>query len=325
MNKKVLLLVASILIVIGLFRFSENTSDFSTFNPDWNGGMRIRDLVSERHQAVAIPSRHYIGSFEPDRTALVVLGPGVNFSEKDIDIIKKFVGDGGLLILADDFRSGNELLTSFSTSISFSSMLLLDDVNFWRNSSFPVVTTGIEGVSNITMNYPTSLIISDGSARVLASTGRFSWLSKNGLEREVSGSYPVMADLPFGQGKIVAIADPSIFINSMLPMGDNILLLDKLVENRTSVIFDETGRMPLIFAAGYLVRTDPYVQYLSAGIVVSFVLIYMNRDRLIFRKKKSNNQSYVSELDEKNIISDILKRRKWDERRFAFFMSKIRR
>lgn len=323
-NKKILLMIVSILMLISLFRFSESTEDFSTYNPDWNGGVHIRKLLSENHQVIAMPVRSDLASFEPNRTVLVILGPRGNFSEKDIYTIRKFVEAGGLLVLADDFGSGNELLNRLTTSVSFSNMLLQDDVSFWKNSTFPVAATSIGDVSNITMNYPTSLVITDKSVKVLASTSRFGMLSKNESERGQSGSYPVMAHFPYGKGEIVAIADPSIFINSMLPMEDNKRLLEELVENRTIVIFDESGRMPPVSSFNYLMKTNSYIQYLFAGFVISLAFLYLKRDKIsLFRRRKTGNQAY-GELNEEYIISDILKRHKWSERKLMLFKNRLK-
>ncbi|MCZ7393557.1 MAG: DUF4350 domain-containing protein [Candidatus Methanoperedens sp.] len=324
-NKKILLLIASILILIGTFRFSESTADFSTYNPDWNGGMQIRILISEHHRVIAMPVRSDLVSFAPGETAFVILGPRGNFSEKDIYTIRKFVEAGGLLLLSDDFGSGNELLNRFTTSVSFSNMLLQDDVSFWKNSTFPVAATSIGNVSNITMNYPTSLVITDKSIEVLASTSRFGRLSENESQRGQPGSYPVIAYFPYGRGKIIAIADPSIFINSMLPMEENKRLLGEFVENRTTVIFDEGGRMPPVSNIDYLIKTDPYAQYLLAGIIVSLAFLYTNRGKIgLFGRDKTNDHGYC-ELDEENIISDILKRHKWSERKLMLFKNKLKK
>lgn len=322
MNKKVLLIV-SILVLIGIFRFSENTADFSTYNPGWNGGTLIKKFASENHQTIAVPDRLDVVSFEPDKTALVVLGHRDNFSERDTEIIKKFVREGGLLILGDDFGSGNELLSRFTASVYFSKMLLMDDMVFWKNSTFPVATTHIENVSNITMNYATFLVITDNSINVLARTSNSSWASKDGFTRERSGSFPIIADIPFEHGKIIAIADPSIFINSMLPFEDNKLLFEKLVENRTFVIFDEIQRTPPAAAIHYLLKSNLYIQYLFAAVVVSVAILYMKKEKLsTFRKKKTNIVS--DKLEEENIISDLLKRHKWDKDKLMLFRSRLK-
>ncbi len=324
-NKKILLSIVAILLLISLFRFSESTADFSTYNPDWNGGVHIKKLLSENHQVIAMPVRSDLASFEPNRTVFVILGQRGNFSEKDMDIIKKFVESGGLLVLADDFGSGNELLNKLTTSVYFSNMLLQDDVSFWKNSTFPVAAASVRNVSNITMNYPTSLVITDRSVKVLASTSRFGRISKNESERGQLDSYPVMAHFSYGKGEIVAIADPSIFINSMLPMKDNKRLLEELVENRTIVIFDEMGRMPPVLSFNYLIKTNPYIQYLFAGIVISLAFLYLKRDKIsLFRRRKTDNQAY-GELNEEHIISDILKRNKWSERKLMLFKTRLKR
>jgi hypothetical protein len=177
-------------------------------------------------------------------------------------------------------------------------------------------------VSNITSNYPTSLIVKDNSVKILASSSRFSWLSTGNLERGSGGSYPVIATTSSGNGTIIAIADPSIFINSMLPMTDNRLLLEKLVENRNIIIFDENMRMPLVSVVQYHIRNNPLVQYMFAASVILLSYIYMNRERL-YPIKVKDTQNYISAPDEKEIISDIVKRNKWDHGKIQLFKNKL--
>ncbi|MCX9025947.1 MAG: DUF4350 domain-containing protein [Candidatus Methanoperedens sp.] len=323
-NNKLLLLIVSVLILIGILRFSENTNDFGSYNPDWNGGMQIRKLMSENHQVIVMQGRGDLSSYRSNKTTFVILGPRGNFSENDTAIIRKFVETGGLLILADDFGSGNELLNRFTTSVSFSNMLLKDDISFWKNFTFPVASTGIRNVSNITMNYPTSLVITDESVEVL-STSRFGMISKNESERGQSGSYPLIAQFSYGNGEIVVISDPSIFINSMLQMEDNKPLLEELVGNRTTVIFDETGRMPPVLSFNYLVKTNPYFQYLFAGTILSLTYIYINKRKIgVFGRKKTEIKGY-EKMDEEYIISDILKRHNWNKQKLMLFRTRLKR
>ncbi|VVB88647.1 Uncharacterised protein [uncultured archaeon] len=328
-NRIILILVVFLILLIAIFRFSENNADFSTYNPDWNGGMQIRSLVSGNHTVMSLPGREGISSLEPDKSVFIILGPGDNISEKDKESVKKFVDAGGLLILADDFGTGNQLLNRFTTSVSFSNLLLMDDVSFWKNSTFSVATANIENVSNITLNYPASLLITDKSVNVLASSSRFSWLSANESIHEniheKRGSYPLIADIPSGHGKLVLISDPSIFINSMLPMQDNKLLLEKLVAGRIYVGFDETGRTPPIPAFDYLIRTNTSYQYLFALMVISLAFIYIKRDKISkLKMEKTVTIKDTLVRDEESIIKDILKRHDWDKRKFMLFRNKIR-
>ncbi len=323
-NYKKIFIIICIVLFIGVLRFSQNKYDFSTYNPEWNGGKEIKNELSENHTVISMPLTDDLSAYDPGTTAFIILRPESNFSKKDKDIIKKFIENGGLLIIADDFGSGNDLLNNLTAHIAFSNMLMLDDVNYWENITFPVVTTYIKNVGNITMNFPTSLIIKDNSVKILASSSTFSWLSTGNMYRGSGGQYPLIASTSSGKGKIIAIADPSIFINSMLPMTDNRLLLEKLAENRNIIIFDERMHMPLVSVIQYHIRNNSLVQYIFSASVILLSYIYMNRERLYpIKVKEKDTQNYISALDEKEIISDIVKRNKWDDGKIQLFKNKL--
>ncbi|MBU4220853.1 MAG: DUF4350 domain-containing protein [Euryarchaeota archaeon] len=323
-NYKKILVIICIVLFIAVLRFSQNTDDFSTYNPEWNGGKQIKNELSENHTVISMPLTDDLSAYDPGKTAFIILRPENNFSKKEMEIIKKFVENGGLLIVADDFGSGNDLLNDLTPNIAFSNLLMLDDVNYWENITFPVITSDLKNVSNITLNYPTTLIVNDTSVKILASSSKFSWLSKGDLDRGSGGSYPVIATTSSGKGMIIAIADPSIFINSMLPMTDNRLILQKLVENRNILIFDERMRMPLVSVIQYHIKNNPIIQYMFAASVILLSYIYMNRERLYpIKVKEKDNQNYISAPDEKEIISDIVKRNKWDHGKIQLFKNKL--
>ncbi|MCX9083376.1 MAG: DUF4350 domain-containing protein [Candidatus Methanoperedens sp.] len=323
-NKKILISVAVIILIIGLLRFSTSSMNFSTYNQDWNGGEEIKKLISKNHQVTVAPIRSDIAAFEPNKTVYIILGPKGNFSEQDIEIIKKFLGSGGLLILADDFGSGNQLLNRLTDIVSFSNMLLQDDVSFWKNTTFPIASTSIVNISNITMNYATSLLIINDSFKVFSNSSRFGLLSENESGRGRYGSYPVIGSLPYDRGEILVIADPSIFINGMLPMEDNKQLLEELVGNRTNVIFDDSESMPYVSYNDYLIKTRLYNQYIFAGIIISVTFLYMNRSKIgMFERRKTDDKVY-GEPDEEKVISDILKRNKWSEKKLMLFKNKLK-
>jgi hypothetical protein len=201
---------------------------------------------------------------------------------------------------------------------------MLDDVNYWENITFAVITSDLTNVSNITLNYPTSLLVNDTSVKILARSSKFTWLTRGDMGRELGGSYPVIATTSSGKGEIIAIADPSIFINSMLPISDNRRLLEKLVENRSIIIFDETMRTPPLSGIQYHLRNDPPVQYIFAASVILLSYIYMKRERLYPKKVTDKNTHYhISALDEKEIISDIVTRNKWDDGKIQRFKNKL--
>jgi hypothetical protein len=52
--------------------------------------------------------------------------------------------------------------------------------------------------------------------------------------------------------------------------------------------------------------------------------MYINRERLYpIKVKAKDNQNYIYSLDEKDIISDIVKRNKWDDGKIQLFKNKL--
>jgi hypothetical protein len=80
----------------------------------------------------------------------------------------------------------------------------------------------------------------------LLRTSFLSWTDTNGNERidsdEALGIFSVMAHEKIGEGEIIVLSDPSIFINSMQDVDekyDNRKLIRNLVEREGSVLIDQ--------------------------------------------------------------------------------------
>lgn len=259
--------IAVVLLIISMAAPIVSTSaDFSIFNSGWNGTSKLAILTYKAGKFAPDFEAKSTGTeititqlgldeinLDPVTSALVVIGPGKAFTSAEGRIVGDFVRNGGKLLLADDFGTGNSLLIGMGATSRFSNQLVMD-LAFEKQPEFSVVydlrTDPITmNVSTLLLNYPSSLTIGGGT-EVVAFSSIASWLDTNGnrLQEwgEPWGPFPIMARERLGAGSILLLSDPSVLINGMAAQMDNRIfsanLIDEVCNERTAVFFDESHR-----------------------------------------------------------------------------------
>jgi len=259
--------IAVVLLIISMAAPVVSTSaDFSIFNSGWNGTSKLAILTYKAGKFVPDFQIKSTGTdititqlrldeitLDPATSALIVIGPGKTFTSSEGQIVGDFVRNGGELLLADDFGTGNRLLIGMGAVSRFSNQLVMD-LSFEKQPEFSVVydlrpDPSTRNVSTLLLNYPSSLTIS-GDTEIIASSSIASWLDTNGnrLQEwgEPRGPFPIAAREHLGTGVILLLADPSVLINGMAAQMDNGIfganLIDEVCNGRTAVFFDESHR-----------------------------------------------------------------------------------
>jgi hypothetical protein len=259
--------IAVVLLIISMAAPIISTStDFSIFNSGWNGTSKLAILTYKAGKFVPDFQVKSTGTeititqlgidkinLDPATSALVVIGPGKTFTSSEGEIVGGFVRDGGQLLLADDFGTGNSLLAGMGATSRFSNDLVMD-LSFEKQPEFSVVydlrnDSTTRNVSTLLLNYPSSLSIG-GDTELIASSSIASWLDTNGdrLQEwgEPRGPFPIAAREHLGTGTILLLSDPSVLINGMAAQMDNGIfganLIDEVCNGRTAVFFDESHR-----------------------------------------------------------------------------------
>ena len=210
----------------------------------WDGCSRIYNSTKNKELVL-----DYRQPLLPQSSMLAIIGPATGFSTAEVRVIEEYLSAGGIVLLADDFGTGNSLLQGLNVSARFSGRPLGDLLFYSRTKSFPlivnfsksIITTNI---SRIVMNHPSYLEISDPDAiSTLAWSSAFSFIdlsdSQRPLVNATLGSYPVMAYTKIGSGIIVMVSDPGVFINEMIDLYDNSKLFGNLQRlSGESVLFD---------------------------------------------------------------------------------------
>jgi len=254
----------------------QNTSEFSMYNAGWNGCSNIAvktyaegkfqpTFTVDTNELTLSPKSFVEYPLDPKNATIVIIGPRSEFSTDEADYLQGFLRNGGMVLLADDFGSGNDLLVKLNATARFTGDLLLD-LSFEKKPSFVTIFDFpspshpvLRNVSHLLLNYATS--ISPGkNTSVLAVSTQLSWrdTNLNGKEDagEAKGPFPVLAFERYGNGTIVLLSDPSVLINSMKNQLDNAMFRENLLQylflDRGTVLIDESHRQdPLLLHIFY--------------------------------------------------------------------------
>ncbi len=317
-------------------------SNFSIYNTGWNGcsnlAVKTREMgrftpnieLAEDTQTEITQRELSEYEIEPDDAGLMIIGPKEEFSEQSIEFVDDFLRNGGKLVLADDFGSGNTLLEGLDTDSSFHSSPLLD-LAFEKKLEFGVAYdfeehTLTRDVSQVMLNSPTAIDKDENASTVMRSS-EASWLdeNENGLkdEDEPFEQYPLITTEDYGEGELVLVSDPSIFINSMQERKDNSILSENtlvyLSQGRSEIIFDESHReisfiYKLIYT-GDLPHVVIAALLLTTGVGIGVYSGVSETKDTFFKKIRSLWSHFIAEEEkEEGDVAKVLNNHPdWDE------------
>jgi len=289
-----------------------NSSDFCVYNSGWNGCSDIgiktyetgkfQPTVSFDRNELTLSQNSFVShNIDPQNSTILIIGPKTAFSSSEGTYIQNFLENGGVLLLADDFGSGNDLLNKINASSRFSGELMLD-LSFEKKASFVAIFDFYNrshpltsNFSHMLFNYPTSISAGDNTT-VLAASTEMSWLDKNvdGKEdsEESKGPFPVLVIETYGKGEIVLLSGPSLLINSMKDqLGNNIFrenLFYYIYNERDTVVIDESHRdvvMPLQIAYVFPSTIGLEVKvFIVLLVIVAFIVGFTTIPRYMIKK-----------------------------------------
>lgn len=307
-------LLVALTLAVGLTAVagaSTGTGAYGTFNPSWDGGSELRATVAETgtEPYVVLGGGDY-DALAPEETAIVVLSPTESYGETDRARLAAYVENGGTLVVAEDFRPhANPLLRAVGARARVTGQPLRDDLRNTRTPAFPLATgvarvtteraprggaapgneaprtadgeptnaTLTRGVDALALNHPST--VAPNGARVLVNASRFAYLDTNGNATldatERLGRRPVVTTEPVGEGRVVVVSDPSLFINAMHATESNRRFVENVATTHDRVGIDEThtGAQPPLAVALLALRRDPLLQLLVGGAGLAVVAL----------------------------------------------------
>ena len=175
----ILFAVVILIVVISLLLiwFYPTVQDFMASNRMWNG---INNFIKE-FSAESIDALDDLPD-SPEGAALVAI-PYLEYSQSELLMVKRFVDDGGTLLVMDDFGYGNSVLDYLGVDIRFTNKSLLDPLFAYKNQTMPRITDFAAGVKPsgtevVMLNFATSLA-NVVDSEVVAWSSRASFLDMN--------------------------------------------------------------------------------------------------------------------------------------------------
>ncbi|RDI69688.1 DUF4350 domain-containing protein [Halopelagius longus] len=245
--RALLVALVAVCAVSLLFAGTMSSAAFGAFNAGWDGSSTVRDTAKEAGATptVALETTAYAEA-DPSETVAFVVAPDDEYTDAEAERLRTFVEEGGTLVVAEDYGTvGNDLLADIGAETRFDGRTVRDLRHHGPTTAMPEATNvsdaeTTDGVESIMLNYGTVLTGANGT--VLVRTSSYAYLDTDddgeADEGEPFRSYPVVAAEEVGSGRVVAVSDPSLFINTMQKRADNPRLVSGLVGDRETVLLD---------------------------------------------------------------------------------------
>ncbi|WP_458207715.1 DUF4350 domain-containing protein [Haladaptatus sp. NG-SE-30] len=335
----VILLVVTIVIA-----GSTSSHAFSAYNTDWDGTSDLRVIGGGSDvRTTTIHDTAGYSNHSPEKTVAFVLSPDSAYGSTDFARLTEFVRKGGTLVVATQSPTpSNELLGTLDVSARINGHPLRDVQSNYRSSALPVANdvanrSLVAGVDSLTLNYGTA--VEPHEAAVLVNTSENAYLDtdRNGQlsGNESLGERSVATVESIGDGQVIVVSDPSVFINTMLEREGNRQFTRALLAPHDTLLLDfshAAGLPPLVFAV-LVVRESGLLQ-LGLGVLAIAILGQWSRpSNLIPKARESLLQRFRGDDSPSNVraskaeLTAYLKRRHpdWDDERIDRVVSAVKR
>ena len=217
----------------------------------------------------------------------------------------------GRIVLADDYGYGNQVLEYLDIDARFSGDTLFDPLINYRNQNLPRIvhfnpdplTIGLEGLG---FNHATSILHTSNTS-ILAQSSSFSFLDTNndGMfdDEEPVGPLPVISRHYKGEGEIILVSDPSLFINSMEPLDENEVFIRNIADSTNSLYIDQSHLPPsdLHQTKDFITRGREFLAepLVTAGVITLAIAVTLrpiwHRKKETAEKEKGDNYGYKTD------------------------------
>jgi hypothetical protein len=247
-NSVIVSVIIALLLFVALVSFAPNSIAYNSSNYGWNGLSQINAKYS-LHEINSISLATPV-----NRSSVVVvleIAPSIPFSSSYAQSTKKFIENGGILVIADNSGISNSLLKNMGAQIMISGNVVRDSVYNWRQQSLPIAIFSNEsrnlilsGVAGLALSNASSLIVSKSAQTAVIATSSSQSVALNSTTNiPISkGPFAMVAEEFMGKGKLIVIGSSTLFFNSVWKQGDNQVFINNLLSNST--VYLDTSSWP---------------------------------------------------------------------------------
>jgi len=311
-----------------LFGGLTSATAFGTYNSGWDGVSELRAVASNADsETMVVRNTTAYDTVQAESAVSFVLSPDSRYSDAEATRVEWFVRRGGTLVVAEDVGTHSDpLLERIGADARFAAARLRDERNQANSPTMPIArnSTGngyAAGVDALALNHGTA--VKPGNATVLVNSSSYAYLDGNGNDRldasETLRQYPVVTRERHGEGEVIAVGDPSLFINTMLDRQDNRAFASNLVSTHRVSLFDVShlSTLPPLVAAQFALRDSPGLQIgLGLALVVAVTyagLVPRLRERV---RSRGRMDDAFEPVDDESVAAWIRAQRpEWDRER----------
>lgn len=303
-----------------------STASLGAFNTNWDGTSGIRTTAEKADTSVTIARNvSTYATVPPNQSVAFVLSPDESYGAETARL-RSYVRSGGTLLVAEDYRSnGNEILAAVGATARVDGRPLRDEQRAGPSPAFPKASANnshptTADVNTLVLNHGS--VVEPGNATVLANSSSFSYLDTNGNEAlddsETLTSRPVVTTERVGQGTVIVVSDPSLFLNSMLERGDNRRFLRAVIGEKEHVLLDvsHSVSVPPLVALQLSLQDSPVGIVLVGMLSVTAVLVVASSPEKPLWIRDRGGTPADSTLSQDDVLATLRNRHPdWDEER----------
>ncbi|SDM92285.1 protein of unknown function [Halogranum gelatinilyticum] len=329
-----MLLVALLGVVVIAFVIAASTSTtaFGVYNNAWDGASELQNQAEASGvEGEIILNTSQYPTVQANTTVAFVLSPGQAYSPRETEQVSQFVREGGTLVVAEDFGPhSNSLLSAVGANASVDGRPLRDEQNLYRSPAMPVATNVTNtsltrDVEQLTINHGT--VVEPNGTQVLVRSSEFSYLDTNGNEEldenESLQEHPVVTVESVGEGRVVVVSDPSLFINTMLEQPGNQQFAENVLTAHDRVLLDysHAGQQPPLAVALLSLRSTPLLQVVFGSVGIGAIALWLQPPtalkRVLGREESRPAESVVDGPAGEAALLTYLRRHhpEWEESR----------
>ncbi|WP_142859618.1 DUF4350 domain-containing protein [Salinigranum halophilum] len=316
------------LVVVGLlalaFAGSTSSQAFGTFNAAWDGSSGVRTAAAETGAPVEVATETTAYDSAGSETVALVLAPTESYSRAELVRIRTFVERGGTVIIAEDVGDGgNRLLSALGADMRFDGRIVADQRHHGPTVDMPLATNVSDSpytrdVDAIMLNRGT-VLTNTTSATVAVRTSEFAYLDGDDDgevdDNETLQTFPVVGAEPVSEGTVIAVSDPSVFINAMQSRASNAAFFTNVIGDADRILLDysHAGSQPPVRAALLWLQRTP-LALSGLGIIGVVLVTYLARTGLPTRSWYGNDEQ--QSVDEDSLFAYVRQEHpEWDETR----------